>query len=95
MPLRYSAQRRVRPARWQQARAAARRRDGNRCRCCGSIDKLEVHHIVSRANGGAKYDLSNLETLCASCHHQVEGGGVGTARRAFTPRARFSRRKLS
>lgn len=102
-----SQQRRTRStARWQHARAAARRRDGNRCRRCGSTEKLEVHHIVSLAKGGAMYDLSNLMTLCAPCHHQVEGGGVGTSqafshpsagfpRNKLTPRPRFSRSKLS
>lgn len=55
--LNISQQRRIRStARWQQARAAARRRDGNRCRHCGSTEKLEVHHIVSLANGGASPD---------------------------------------
>ena len=32
------------------------------------------------------YDLSNLMTLCARCHHQVEGGGVATSRAHSHPR---------
>jgi 5-methylcytosine-specific restriction endonuclease McrA len=93
---RASQQRRIRStARWQQVRAAARRRDGQRCRRCGSTDKLEVHHIVSLANGGSRYDLANLETLCSDCHHQEEGAGGRTSRRTLTPSPRFSRNKLS
>lgn len=60
-------------ARWQRARAAARSRDGSRCRRCGSTERLQVHHVVSLANGGAKYDPSNLITVCARCHQWVEG----------------------
>ena len=90
-----SQQRRTRStARWQQARAAARRRDGNRCRRCGSTEKLEVHHIVSLAHGGAKYDLANLMTLCARCHRQVEGAGANTSQALSHPPSRFSRKTL-
>jgi 5-methylcytosine-specific restriction endonuclease McrA len=62
---------------WQNARAAARKRDGERCRQCGSIDKLEVHHIKSLAEGGAEFDLSNLVTLCQECHVDAGGRGQG------------------
>jgi 5-methylcytosine-specific restriction endonuclease McrA len=62
---------------WQNARAAARKRDGERCRQCGSIDKLEVHHIKPLAEGGAEFDLSNLMTLCQQCHAGLGGRGQG------------------
>jgi 5-methylcytosine-specific restriction endonuclease McrA len=90
-----SSQRRTRSTvRWQQARAAARRRDGNRCRRCGSTRNLQVHHIVSLANGGARYDLENLETLCFDCHRRVEGGTSRTWGRSLTPPSSISRKKL-
>jgi 5-methylcytosine-specific restriction endonuclease McrA len=74
---RHSVERRARnSAKWQQARAAARRRDGERCRQCGSTDKLEVHHIVPLSEGGERYALSNLTTLCHDCHVEV-GRGQG------------------
>jgi 5-methylcytosine-specific restriction protein A len=57
---------------WQNARAAARKRDGEQCRQCGSTDELEVHHIKPLAEGGAEYELANLTTLCHDCH---VGGG--------------------
>ena len=60
--------------RWQQARAAARRGGGERCRRCGSADRLEVHHIVPLSAGGQPFALSNLITLCSRCHHDVERG---------------------
>lgn len=72
---RHSVERRARnSAKWQQARAAARRRDGERCQRCGSTDQLQVHHIKPLAEGGDKYDLENLATLCHGCHVAVGGG---------------------
>ena len=41
-------------------------RDGH-CRACGSTSRLEVHHLVERAGGGADRD-DNLVTLCGLCH---------------------------
>jgi 5-methylcytosine-specific restriction endonuclease McrA len=64
---------------WQNARQAARRRDGERCRQCGSTDKLEVHHVVPLAEGGAEFALSNLVTLCQECH--LDAGGRGQSAR--------------
>jgi 5-methylcytosine-specific restriction enzyme A len=94
-----SRQRRIRStARWQKARAAARQRDGNRCRRCPSTERLEVHHIVSLEDGGSEYDLNNLITLCSSCHHATgrDGGREGsTGQGALTPRNRFSRNILA
>ena len=73
---------------WQNARAAARKRDGERCRQCGSTDKLEVHHITPLADGGAEFDLSNLTTLCRECHADAGGRGQGGRER----RARHTRK---
>jgi len=69
---RHSVERRARnSAKWQRARAAARRRDGERCQQCGSSERLQVHHIVPLSEGGDRYALSNLVTLCQSCHARV------------------------
>lgn len=80
---------------WRVAREAARRRDGNHCRRCGSTRDLQVHHLTSLAEGGARYALDNLITLCRDCHTARHGGrGESTVSEAALPRARFSRNKL-
>ena len=48
-------------------------RDGHKCRHCTGKSKdnrLEVHHIVFRSNGGSDEE-SNLITLCKTCHDKV------------------------
>lgn len=71
---------------WRLAREAARARDGNRCRGCGSTKALAVHHVTPISKGGAKYELSNLITLCRSCHvQQHRGKGWQGAERLHYP----------
>ena len=55
-------------------------RDQHRCQApgCGRTRFLEVHHIVSRQQGGSNR-AENLTTLCGSCHrlwHERGGGSV-------------------
>jgi hypothetical protein len=55
-------------------------RDQHRCQApgCGRTRFLEVHHIVSRKQGGTN-KADNLVTLCGSCHrlwHERGGGSV-------------------
>lgn len=55
---------------------AARTRDGNRCRLCGSMLNLETHHFIPRSLAGRKVRdrVDNLITLCggdAGCHPLV------------------------
>ncbi len=55
-------------------------RDKHRCQSpgCGRTRFLEVHHIVSRQQGGSN-QVDNLTTLCASCHRLWhERGGAST-----------------
>lgn len=61
---------------WTDARKAARRRDKYRCVRCGATKAqrpLNVHHIVPALGTHSKTDcahhLTNLETLCKSCHN--------------------------
>ena len=42
-------------------------RDGHKCCDCGDVNRLQIHHIVERANGGSNEE-SNLITLCPKCH---------------------------
>ena len=53
--------------RWRVVRRWVLDRDGWRCGC-GRAGRLEVHHVVKLADGGAKYDPSNLITRCRPCH---------------------------
>ncbi|MEO8151329.1 MAG: HNH endonuclease signature motif containing protein [Bacteroidia bacterium] len=43
------------------------KRDSNKCLCCGSIEELEIDHIVPIRVGGIS-DSTNLQTLCKKCH---------------------------
>lgn len=58
---------------WKEVREAAKRRDGYRCRRCGSSEKVEAHHVHGLADGGSAFTLANVLTLCAVCHRR-EGG---------------------
>lgn len=48
-------------------------RDGFRCWACGNSENLEVHHIISRCNGGSDRP-ENLITLCGKCHENHHNG---------------------
>jgi hypothetical protein len=53
-------------------------RDGYTCQHCKGKNKdnrLEVHHIVFRSNGGSDEE-SNLITLCKSCHDNLHKGNI-------------------
>lgn len=55
--------------RWPALRMRARDRDGWQCVKCGSRNRLEVDHIEPvRKRPDLAFVLSNLQTLCASCH---------------------------
>ena len=54
--------------RWDRVRRIAFARDNWRCRACGKAGRLEAHHVRPLHQGGAPYDLDNLETLCRPCH---------------------------
>lgn len=58
---------------WQITRKEVIKRDGCKCRFCGSTACLQVHHIRYQNCYGQTdyYDKSNLITLCAPCHEIV------------------------
>ena len=62
---------RINSATWARVRKQVFERDGYRCTSCGKAGRLECHHRVSLWKGGARYDLTNLETLCSRCHLAV------------------------
>tara|TARA_B100000614_G_scaffold235507_1_gene232309 strand:+ start:281 stop:541 length:261 start_codon:yes stop_codon:yes gene_type:complete len=48
---------------------AAKRRDGWACVQCGSRHRLEVDHVRPvRDRPDLAFELTNLQTVCASCH---------------------------
>ncbi len=47
-------------------------RDGWRCRRCGSLENLQIHHKSKRSQQGND-SLENLVTLCAYCHMEEHG----------------------
>ena len=60
--------------RWRKVRELALKRDSGLCQMClkgGRITKADVvDHIVEIKDGGAAYDLDNLQSLCQSCHNK-------------------------
>lgn len=48
-------------------RDKVRRRDGNVCRYCGGTNRLQIHHIEYRSQGGEDV-AHNLITLCSEHH---------------------------
>lgn len=57
---------------WHELRKQCFERDGYTCTKCGATDKLlHAHHIVPRRLNGPD-ELSNLISLCASCHLTIE-----------------------
>lgn len=65
---------------WNSQRNKARKRDNNTCQDCGKTDDyrlLDVHHIIPFKTFGLKNHkeanrLSNLITLCHTCHMAEE-----------------------
>ena len=53
---------------WQIARKSALYRDAALCQICKEANATEVDHIVEIRDGGAPYDLNNLQSLCHRCH---------------------------
>jgi HNH endonuclease len=59
-------------AEWGAIRALVLARAGWRCQACGFRQRLDVHHVVKRAQGGSDFDLDHLVTLCRACHAQTD-----------------------
>ena len=52
-------------------------RDGNKCTNCGSVEKLEAHHIKEVCNYPELiFDVDNGQTLCRECHKKTDNYGV-------------------
>lgn len=63
---------------WIRARRLVLQRDNRTCVKCGkSHGKIDVDHIKGKDETGGEWnnDLSNLQTLCTSCHAKKTGLG--------------------
>ena len=74
-------------ARWARA---VKKKDGGKCKKCGSRSNLHAHHKKQKSiHPGSAYALSNGTTLCSKCHHAwhkkhgygKKGGGTESNRR--------------
>jgi 5-methylcytosine-specific restriction endonuclease McrA len=63
---------------WKAIEKVVKQRDGFRCRSCRKKQRLSVHHILPRSEGGKDYP-PNLITLCQECHNEIENLGLKTA----------------
>jgi 5-methylcytosine-specific restriction endonuclease McrA len=69
---------------WREIRAKVLARAQWRCQVCRGRTRLEVHHVVKRAQGGSDFDLDRLVALCPSCHAQTDAPYV-RGRLVITP----------
>src|ERR1700687_5622168 len=57
---------------WREIRAQVLARAQWHCQACRVRTRLEVHHVVKRAQGGSDFDLDRLVALCAPCHARTD-----------------------
>jgi 5-methylcytosine-specific restriction endonuclease McrA len=69
---------------WRQIRAQVLARAHWVCEACRVRTRLEVHHVVKRAQGGSDFDLDRLVALCPACHAQTDAP-YGRGRLVITP----------
>ena len=68
---------------WKAIRRKVIERDKKQCQGCGKqTEKLQVHHIKPRGQGGTN-ELSNLIALCGRCHMTISPVPPFALRRAF------------
>ena len=60
--------------RWTLLRLRVFERDNWRCVRCGRAGRLECDHVVPLRDGGAPWDMANLQSLCRSCHIDKTAG---------------------
>ena len=69
---------------WREIRAQVLARARWVCQACHVRTRLEVHHVVKRAQGGSDFDLDCLVALCPPCHAQTDAPYV-RGRLVITP----------
>lgn len=66
---------------WRKKRLEALRRDKHECQICRrygkSVKATQVHHIVEiNEDWSLRLTLSNLTSLCGSCHNKMRVGRI-------------------
>jgi len=59
---------------WRELRTQALERDRYTCTRCSSTSHLQVHHIHYDGIHTFDFHLSQLETVCKSCHDKIHSG---------------------
>lgn len=71
----------IKTRRWKGLRLEALRRDGWKCVKCGARGRLEVDHVAPvRLAPDRAFDLTNLQSLCPSCHARKTRIEIGLGR---------------
>jgi len=61
-------------SRFRRVRKQVLALDGFKCVLCGSVIKLESHHIIEKGKNPALiWDVINMVTLCKKCHCSIRG----------------------
>ena len=82
---------------WKRVRQRVLARDGFRCqlrlaKCRGRADSVD--HIVAWQDGGALFDMANLQSACRSCNNAKRNKNLAElARVARDPAGRFAHRR--
>ena len=72
--------------RWKRLRRAVLRRDGYRCQACKKLaGRAEIDHVMPVEDGGAEWDMANLQTLCRDCHFKKTASENGARHEANQP----------
>jgi hypothetical protein len=58
---------------WKEVRKEVLKRDNNECVVCHTNKRLCIHHITYKHHGFEHKHLSDLVTLCDSCHKSTHG----------------------
>lgn len=64
----------LRSKEWQQLKATRSLVDGDQCIRCGSTSSLQCHHTDYSGIETMDFYLSQLETVCESCHKKIHKG---------------------
>ena len=68
---------------WKKIRVFVLRRDRDRCQICGSKERLQIEHLISRRNSGVFFNIKNLTTLCSRCPLHKTYGTRGVDLRVY------------